>query len=52
MVGRGQPFVTQIGVGKVIKGWDEGVWALTLLLPQMNRKRLNDEQRFVLCPSF
>ena len=22
---RGQPFVTQIGVGQVIKGWDEGV---------------------------
>jgi peptidylprolyl isomerase len=22
---RGQPFVTPIGVGKVIKGWDEGV---------------------------
>lgn len=21
---RGQPFVTQIGVGRVIKGWDEG----------------------------
>lgn len=22
---RGSPFVTQIGVGRVIKGWDEGV---------------------------
>jgi FK506-binding protein 1 len=22
---RGQPFVTPIGVGRVIKGWDEGV---------------------------
>ncbi|KAI8917063.1 hypothetical protein DFJ77DRAFT_459028 [Powellomyces hirtus] len=22
---RGTPFVTQIGVGRVIKGWDEGV---------------------------
>ncbi|KAF9412016.1 FK506 binding protein proline rotamase rapamycin-binding protein [Entomortierella beljakovae] len=22
---RGQPFVTQIGVGRVIKGWDKGV---------------------------
>ena len=24
-VDRGQPFVTAIGVGRVIKGWDEGV---------------------------
>ncbi|EGF84440.1 hypothetical protein BATDEDRAFT_22495 [Batrachochytrium dendrobatidis JAM81] len=24
-VDRGQPFVTKIGVGQVIKGWDEGV---------------------------
>jgi peptidylprolyl isomerase len=24
-VDRGQPFTTQIGVGQVIKGWDEGV---------------------------
>ena len=23
---RGKPFVTQIGVGRVIKGWDEGLW--------------------------
>ncbi|KAF8628526.1 hypothetical protein AX15_003839 [Amanita polypyramis BW_CC] len=27
---RGEPFVTQIGVGKVIKGWDEGVPQLSL----------------------
>jgi len=27
---RGEPFVTQIGVGKVIKGWDEGVVQLSL----------------------
>ncbi|KAF9241198.1 hypothetical protein BU15DRAFT_87404 [Melanogaster broomeanus] len=27
---RGEPFVTQIGVGKVIKGWDEGVPKLSL----------------------
>jgi len=27
---RGQPFVTEIGVGKVIKGWDEGVPQLSL----------------------
>ena len=27
---RGQPFVTQIGVGRVIKGWDEGVPQLSL----------------------
>ncbi|AEH11425.1 Peptidylprolyl isomerase [Candidatus Protofrankia datiscae] len=27
---RGSPFVTQIGVGKVIKGWDEGVPQLSL----------------------
>ncbi len=25
-----QPFVTQIGVGRVIKGWDEGVPQLSL----------------------
>ncbi|GAA6010325.1 hypothetical protein JCM11491_006268 [Sporobolomyces phaffii] len=29
-VDRGQPFVTQIGVGRVIKGWDEGVPQLSL----------------------
>ncbi|KAG9043548.1 FK506 binding protein proline rotamase rapamycin-binding protein [Tulasnella sp. UAMH 9824] len=27
---RGSPFVTQIGVGKVIKGWDEGVPQLSV----------------------
>ncbi|THU98832.1 peptidyl-prolyl cis-trans isomerase [Dendrothele bispora CBS 962.96] len=27
---RGDPFVTEIGVGKVIKGWDEGVPQLSL----------------------
>ncbi|KAI8981782.1 FK506-binding protein 1 [Mycotypha africana] len=27
---RNQPFVTQIGVGRVIKGWDEGVPQLSL----------------------
>jgi len=27
---RHDPFVTQIGVGKVIKGWDEGVPQLSL----------------------
>eukprot|EP00931_Biecheleriopsis_adriatica_P070605 TRINITY_DN44376_c0_g1_i1.p1 TRINITY_DN44376_c0_g1~~TRINITY_DN44376_c0_g1_i1.p1 ORF type:complete len:155 (-),score=31.69 TRINITY_DN44376_c0_g1_i1:34-498(-) len=27
---RGQPFVTQIGVGRVIKGWDEGVPQMSL----------------------
>ncbi|KAG1786617.1 peptidyl-prolyl cis-trans isomerase [Suillus plorans] len=27
---RKEPFVTQIGVGKVIKGWDEGVPQLSL----------------------
>jgi len=27
---RGKPFVTQIGVGKVIRGWDEGVPKLSL----------------------
>lgn len=27
---RGHPFVTEIGVGKVIKGWDEGVPQLSL----------------------
>ncbi|KAJ2928577.1 hypothetical protein H1R20_g8499, partial [Candolleomyces eurysporus] len=27
---RGEPFVTEIGVGKVIRGWDEGVLQLTV----------------------
>ncbi|KAF8442961.1 hypothetical protein L210DRAFT_3534530 [Boletus edulis BED1] len=27
---RGEPFKTQIGIGKVIKGWDEGVPQLSL----------------------
>ncbi|TRM56793.1 FKBP-type peptidyl-prolyl cis-trans isomerase [Schizophyllum amplum] len=27
---RGQPFVTKIGVGRVIKGWDEGVMKLSV----------------------
>ncbi|KAI0285112.1 peptidyl-prolyl isomerase, partial [Russula aff. rugulosa BPL654] len=26
---RGTPFVTEIGIGKAIKGWDEGVLQLT-----------------------
>jgi len=29
-VDRGKPFVTKIGVGQVIKGWDEGVPQLSL----------------------
>eukprot|EP00756_Hemistasia_phaeocysticola_P061527 Hpha_TRINITY_DN4999_c0_g1::TRINITY_DN4999_c0_g1_i1::g.51313::m.51313/K09568/FKBP1; FK506-binding protein 1 len=29
-VQRGQPFVTRIGVGQVIKGWDEGVPQMSL----------------------
>ncbi|KAJ3073634.1 FK506-binding protein 1 [Podochytrium sp. JEL0797] len=29
-VDRGQPFVTAIGVGRVIKGWDEGVPQMSL----------------------
>merc|ERR1711959_636957 len=29
-VDRGKPFVTQIGVGQVIKGWDEGVPQMSL----------------------
>ncbi|KAK9893723.1 FK506-binding protein 1A [Cystobasidium minutum MCA 4210] len=29
-VDRGTPFVTQIGVGRVIKGWDEGVPQLSV----------------------
>ena len=29
-VDRGQPFVTKIGVGQVIKGWDEGVVKMSL----------------------
>lgn len=29
-VERGQPFQTKIGVGQVIKGWDEGVPQLSL----------------------
>jgi FK506-binding protein 1 len=29
-VDRGQQFVTQIGVGRVIKGWDEGVVQMSL----------------------
>ncbi|KAL7422290.1 FK506-binding protein 1 [Cryptotrichosporon argae] len=29
-VERGQPFVTPIGVGRVIKGWDEGVPQLSV----------------------
>ncbi|KZV63485.1 peptidyl-prolyl cis-trans isomerase, partial [Peniophora sp. CONT] len=27
---RNEPFITQIGVGKVIRGWDEGVVQLSL----------------------
>ncbi|KAJ3195368.1 hypothetical protein HK101_000410 [Irineochytrium annulatum] len=29
-VDRGKPFVTQIGVGRVIQGWDEGVPQMSL----------------------
>merc|ERR1719434_589410 len=29
-VDRGQPFVTRIGVGQVIRGWDEGVPQMSL----------------------
>lgn len=29
-VDRGQPFVTKIGVGQVIRGWDEGVVLMSL----------------------
>ncbi|KAJ3310911.1 FK506-binding protein 1 [Boothiomyces sp. JEL0838] len=29
-VDRGEPFVTQIGVGRVIRGWDEGVPQMSL----------------------
>ena len=29
-VDRGQPFRTQIGVGQVIRGWDEGVPKMSL----------------------
>ena len=29
-VDRGQPFVFQIGVGRVIRGWDEGVMTMTV----------------------
>ncbi|KAJ3095431.1 FK506-binding protein 1 [Phlyctochytrium planicorne] len=29
-VDRGEPFVTKIGVGQVIRGWDEGVPQLSL----------------------
>ncbi|KAI9296666.1 FK506-binding protein 1 [Neoconidiobolus thromboides FSU 785] len=29
-VDRGTPFVTQIGVGRVIRGWDEGVPTMSL----------------------
>lgn len=29
-VSRGQPFETKIGVGQVIKGWDEGVMKMSL----------------------
>ncbi|KAK6521965.1 FK506-binding protein 1A [Arthrobotrys megalospora] len=29
-VDRGEPFVTKIGIGRVIKGWDEGVPQLSV----------------------
>ncbi|KAF9975444.1 FK506 binding protein proline rotamase rapamycin-binding protein [Actinomortierella ambigua] len=35
---RGQPFVTQIGVGKLIKGWD-------ILVPQMS---LNEQAKLII----
>ena len=28
----GSPFETKIGVGKVIKGWDEGVYRLSAII--------------------
>lgn len=37
---RGKPFVTQIGIGKVIKGWDEAV-------PQMS---LGEKARLTIIP--
>ncbi|KAI9092649.1 hypothetical protein DFS34DRAFT_632654 [Phlyctochytrium arcticum] len=39
---RGQPFVTKIGVGSVIKGWDEGV-------PQMS---LNEKAKLLITYDF
>jgi len=39
---RGEPFLTEIGVGKVIKGWDQGV-------PQLSK---GEKALFTVTPDF